>query len=138
MASVSPLAPTSTPQVWAARTLSTLVVLFMLFDSIIHLLKPAPVVDAFTRLGYPLSASVGIGIVELLCLIAYAIPRTAPLGAVLLTGVVGGAIATHIRAGSPPFEAYIFPAILGLMIWGGVWLRDPGLRAIFPLRAGTP
>jgi hypothetical protein len=137
MNSVTTLAPTSTPQLWTARTLSTLVVLFMLFDSIIHLMKPAPVVDAFNRLGYPLSASVGIGILELLCLLAYAIPRTALLGAVLLTGHLGGAISTHVRAGSPVFEAYIFPAILALMIWGGIWLRDPRLRAIFPVRTGN-
>lgn len=136
MNSVIPLAPTSTPQLWTARTLSTLVVLFMLFDSTIHLMKPAPVVDAFNRLGYPLSASVGIGILELLCLLAYAIPRTALLGAVLLTGVLGGAISTQVRAGSPAFEAYIFPTILGLMIWGGIWLRDSCLRAIFPIRTG--
>ena len=137
MNSVTPVAPASTPQLWTARTLSTLVILFMLFDSIIHLMKPAPVVDAFNRLGYPLSASVGIGILELLCLLAYAIPRTALLGAVLLTGLLGGAISTHVRAGSPVFEAYIFPAILALMIWGGVWLRDPRLRVIFPVRTGN-
>ena len=136
MNSVSTLAPTSTPLLWTARILSTLVILFMLFDATIHIMKPAPVADAFARLGYPLSASVGIGIFELLCLLAYAIPRTALLGAVLLTGVLGGAVSTHVRAGSPAFEAYIFPAILGAMIWGGIWLRDSRLRAIFPLRTG--
>ena len=136
MNSVSTLAPTSTPLLWTARILSTLVILFMLFDATIHIMKPAPVADAFARLGYPLSASVGIGILELLCLLAYAIPRTALLGAVLLTGVLGGAVSTHVRAGSPAFEAYIFPAILGAMIWGGIWLRDSRLRAIFPLRTG--
>lgn len=136
MNSVSTLAPTSTPLLWTARILSTLVILFMLFDATIHIMKPAPVADAFARLGYPLSASVGIGILELLCLLAYAMPRTALLGAVLLTGVLGGAVSTHVRAGSPAFEAYIFPAILGAMIWGGIWLRDSRLRAIFPLRTG--
>jgi len=137
MVSVSPLAPISRGTLWTARTLYALVILFMLFDSTAHLLKPAPVVEAFNRLGYPLSASVGIGVVELLCLIAYAVPRTALLGAVLLTGVLGGAIATHVRAGSPVFEAYIFPAILGLVIWGGIWLRDARLRAMFPVRSGA-
>jgi hypothetical protein len=136
MNSVSALAPTSTPLLWTARVLSTLVILFMLFDATIHIMKPAPVVDAFARLGYPLSASVGIGILELFCLLAYATPRTALLGAVLLSGVLGGAISTHVRAGSPAFEAYIFPAILGAMIWGGIWLRDSRLRAIFPIRTG--
>jgi hypothetical protein len=114
--------------------MSALVVVFLLFDTIIHLTKPAPVVDAFARLGYPLSASVGIGIVEFLCLVVYAIPRTAALGAILLMGLLGGAIATHVRAGSPAFEAYVFPILLGLLIWGGVWLRDERLRALVPLR----
>jgi hypothetical protein len=119
---------------WTARILSAVVVLFLLFDATLHLTKPTPVINAFNKLGYPLSASVGIGIVELLCLVAYLIPRTAPLGAILLTGIVGGAIATHVRAGSPMFEAYIFPILLGLLIWGGIWLRDERLRALIPIR----
>lgn len=137
MNSVTNLAPASTGKLWTARVMSTLAVLFLLFDATIHLVKPAPVVDAFARLGYPLSASLGIGIVEFLCLLAYVIPRTTALGAVLLTGLLGGAISTHVRAGSPPFEAYIFPAILALLIWGGVWLRDARLRAMFPVRSGA-
>lgn len=119
---------------WAARLMSVLVVLFLLFDTAIHLTKPAAVVDAFAKLGYPLSASAGIGIVELLCLAAYVIPQSAVLGATLLTGLLGGAIATHVRAGSPAFEAYIFPILFGLVLWGGIWLRDARLRALFPLR----
>lgn len=126
--------PLSKTSLWTARIISALVVLFLLFDSAIHLTKPTPVVDAFARLGYPLSASVGIGIVELLCLIAYVIPRLAVLGAILLTAIIGGAIATQVRAGSPVFEAYIFPGLLGLLIWVGVWLRDHRLRELVPLR----
>ncbi len=114
--------------------MSALAGLFLLFDTTLHLTKPAPVVDAFVRLGYPLSASVGIGVVELLSLALYVIPRTAALGAILLTGLVGGAIATHVRAGSPMFEAYVFPTLLALLIWGGVWLRDERMRALIPLR----
>jgi hypothetical protein len=114
--------------------MSALVVLFLLFDTTLHLTKPTPVVEAFTRLGYPLSASVGIGIVEFLCLVAYVIPRTEALGAILLTGLVGGAIATHVRSGSPAFEAYVFPILVGLLIWGGIWLRDERLRGLVPLR----
>ena len=136
MDSVIQIAPVSKSSLWTARALSTLVALFLLFDATIHLTKPAPVVDAFTRLGYPLSASVGIGMVELACLVAYVIPRTALLGSVLLTGILGGAIATHVRAGSPAFETYIFPAMVGFMIWGGIWLRDARLRAMFPVRSG--
>jgi hypothetical protein len=119
---------------WSARTLSALVTLFLLFDAVAHIAKPTPVADAFARLGYPLSASLGIGILELFCVVVYVIPRTEILGAVLLTGVLGGAIATHLRAGSPPFEAYIFPFIVGLFVWGGIWLRDVRLRALYPLR----
>jgi hypothetical protein len=135
MHSVAQTAPVSNSKLWTARAISALVVLFLLFDSAIHLTKPAPVVDAFAKLGYPLSASVGIGVVELLCLVAYVIPRTAVLGATLLTGVLGGAIATHVRAGSPVFEAYVFPLMLGFLMWGGIWLRDDRLRALFPLRS---
>ena len=119
---------------WSARVLSALVALFLLFDAVGHMAKPAPVVDAFVRLGYPLSASLEIGIIELLCLVAYVIPRTEVLGAVLLTGVLGGAIATHLRVGSPLFEAYIFPVLVGLLVWGAIWLRDVRLQALFPLR----
>ena len=126
-------AAVSRSALWSARILSALVALFLL-DAVGHMAKPAPVVDAFARLGYPLSASLGIGIVELLCLVVYVIPRTEVLGAVLLTGILGGAIATHLRVGSPLFEAYIFPFLVGLLVWGGIWLRDARLRALFPLR----
>ena len=128
-------APVSKGKLWTARVISALVVLFLVFDTTIHLTKPTPVVDAFAKLGFPLDASVGIGIVELLCLAAYVIPRTAALGAVLLTGLLGGAIATHVRAGSPAFEAYIFPILFGLLLWAGIWLRDARLRTLLPLRS---
>ena len=127
-------AAVSRSALWSARVLSALVALFLLFDAVGHMAKPAPVVDAFVRLGYPLSASLEIGIIELLCLVAYVIPRTEVLGAVLLTGVLGGAIATHLRVGSPLFEAYIFPVLVGLLVWGAIWLRDVRLQALFPLR----
>jgi len=135
MHSGTALAPVSKGKLWTARVMSALVVLFLVFDATIHLTKPTPVVDAFAKLGFPLGASVGIGVVELLCLAAYAIPRTAALGAVLLTGLLGGAIATHVRAGSPAFEAYIFPILFGLLLWAGIWLRDARLRTLLPLRS---
>ena len=125
----------SRTQLWSARVMSALVVLFLLFDSALHLAKPPPVAEAFAKLGYPLSASVGIGLAELLCLAAYVIPQTAVLGGVLLTGLLGGAIATQVRAGNPAFEAYVFPTLLGVLLWGGVWLRDRRLRALFPVRS---
>lgn len=127
-------AAVSRSALWSARILSALVALFLLFDAVGHITKPAPVVDAFARLGYPISTSLGIGILELLCLVVYVIPRTEVLGAVLLTGVLGGAVATHLRVGSPLFEAYIFPLLVGLFVWGGIWLRDVRLRALYPLR----
>jgi hypothetical protein len=125
----------SRTRLWSARVMCSLAVLFLLFDSTLHLAKPPPVVEAFAKLGYPLSASVGIGLAELLCLAAYIIPQTAVLGGVLLTGLLGGAIATQVRAGNPAFEAYVFPTLLGVLLWGGVWLRDRRLRALFPVRS---
>ena len=135
MYSATQSVPVSKSKLWAARAVGALAVLFLVFDSLMHLTRPAPVVDAFARLGYPLSASIGIGVVELVCVLAYLIPRTTILGAVLLTGLFGGAIATHVRAGSPPFEAYIFPLLMGILVWGAVWLRDERLRGLFPLRS---
>lgn len=114
---------------WTGRVLCTIVVLFMVFDGVIHLLKPAPVVEGFARLGYPIDTSVGLGMLELAITALYAIPRTATLGAVLLTGYLGGAVATQVRAGSTLFEI-VFPVIVGALAWGGVALRDPRIRAI--------
>ena len=99
----------------------------MVFDGVIHVLKPAPVVEAFARLGYPLGASVGLGILEIVFTALYVIPRTAVLGAVLLTAYLGGAVATQLRAGSGWFET-IFPVIVGAIIWGGLALRDTRVR----------
>jgi DoxX-like protein len=105
-----------------------------LFDSVAHLMKPAPVVEAFAQLGYPLSASVKIGVVLLVSVVIYLIPKTAVLGAVLLTGYLGGAVATHVRAGSTLFET-VFPVIFGGLVWLGIFLLEPRLRALIPLRS---
>jgi uncharacterized membrane protein YphA (DoxX/SURF4 family) len=118
---------------WAGRVISTLPVLLLLFSSSGKLLKAPQAVDEFTRLGYPDSVIFGLGIVELVCAILYAIPRTAILGAILLTGYLGGAIATHVRVGDPVFNI-IMPVIIGVFIWAGVFLRDERLRAYLPLR----
>ena len=114
---------------WPGRALSALVVLFMVFDGVIHLLTPAPVVDAFAQLGYPIHLSVGIGLLELACTALYVIPRTAPLGAVLLTAYLGGATATQVRVEAGWFPV-LFPALLGALIWGGLALRDRRIRAL--------
>lgn len=117
---------------WTGRTLSALVVVFMIFDGVIHIARPAPVVDAFTQLGVPLRLSLGIGIVELVCTALYAIPRTSVLGALLLTGYLGGAIATQLRSGAGWFPT-IFPLIIAALLWGGLALRDARVRALASL-----
>lgn len=117
---------------WTGRILSILAIVFMLFDAIGHLLKPAPVVQAFLQLGIPLSLSIYLGIIQLLCILIYVIPRTSILGAVLITGYLGGAVAIHMRVGNPLFEC-IFPIIIGVLFWAGLLLRDTRLRAIFPI-----
>ncbi len=120
---------------WAGRILSGLVVLFLIPDGIIKFIKPAPVVDAFARLGWPMSTSVTLGILLLLCTALYAIPRTSVLGAVLLTAYLGGAVATHLRVGDPLFSHVLFPTYLGIMLWLGLYLREGRLRALIPLRS---
>ena len=116
---------------WAGRVLSALPALFLLFDAVLKLVKPAPVVEATVALGYPQSVIRGLGIVLLACTILYVIPRTAVLGAILLTGYLGGAVATHVRVGDGAFPV-VFPVILGALLWGGRYLRDERLRSLVP------
>lgn len=123
----------SMASVWVGRILSALTVLFMLFDAIMKLAKPAPVLEASARIGIPTSQIVGIGVLLLISTIIYAIPRSAVLGAVLLTGYLGGAVAIQMRAGSPPFET-VFPVLFGIVMWAGVYLRECGLRRVFPVK----
>jgi len=121
-------------RLWAGRIMSGVAVLFLLFDSVGKVLKLAPVVEGTTQLGYPVSVLLGIGTVELLCLVVYMIPRTSILGAILLTGYLGGAVATHVRIGSPLFSHVLFPIYVAVLIWGGLYLRDERLRTVIPLR----
>ena len=116
-------------------TFSGLVIAFMLFDSIIKIIKIEPVVQSFQQLGYQDSIARTIGIMELGITILYAIPRTAVFGAVLLMGVLGGAIASHARLGDPLFSHTLFGVYLGIVAWGGLWLRDARLRSLFPGRS---
>ena len=129
MASFPQTPQISRARLWTGRVISILITLFMLFDCLGHFLKPAPVVQAFAQLGFPLRFSVPLAIVELACVALYVMPRTAILGAILLTGYLGGAIATQLRAGSPLFSV-AFPVILGALIWGGLFLRDERIRAL--------
>lgn len=121
---------------WTLRIgyiLSVIPVLFLLVDGIMKLFKPAVVVDATTELGYSESVIVPLGIVLVTCTVLYVIPRTAVLGAILLTGYLRGAVATHVRVGAGGFN-FLFPVIVGAMIWGGLYLRDSRISALIPFR----
>ena len=119
---------------WAGIILSALPVLFVLFDGAIHLMVIPPVVQAFTQLGYPVSTSRALGVIELVCIVLYLMPRTSVLGAILLTGYLGGAVATNLRVGSPLFSNTLFPVYVGILAWGGLFLRDERVRALIPVR----
>ncbi len=119
----------STTRLLIGRILTVLVVLFLLFDSAGKFMKPVQVVEACTRLGWPLNLVIILGVILLICTILYAIPRTSLLGATLLTGYFGGAVAIHLRAGSPLFET-IFPVIFGVLAWTGILLRDDRIRIL--------
>ena len=123
---------TSNKSLWTGRILSGLAVAFMLFDAIIHVMKPAPVVDGFAKLGFPLSVAVPLGIIELVCVALYVIPRTSVFGAILLSGYLGGAIASQVRIGSPMISTTLFPIYVALFLWGGLYFRDDRVRALIP------
>ena len=126
--------PTSKTALWTGRILSSLAILFLLFDTTIKLLRLPMVAESTAQLGYPASLAFTIGLIELICLIVYMIPPTSILGAVLLTGYLGGAIATHVRLGSPLFTHILFPTYIATLIWGGLYLRDVRVRALVPFR----
>jgi len=128
----STLGTTRRPK-WRLRAgiaVSALPVSFLLFDCVIKLIKIQPVVESFAQLGYPDTLARGVGLLELACLALYLLPRTAILGAILLTGFLGGAIATHLRIADPLFSHTLFPAYVGVLVWGGLLLRDDTLRAL--------
>ena len=108
--------------------------LFMLFDVAIKLMRHPMVEETMRQLGFPGGLGLPIGVVEAICLVLYLVRRTAVLGAVLFMGIFGGAIATHLRHADPLFSHVLFGIYLGFFMWGGLWLRDPALRTIFPLR----
>jgi hypothetical protein len=121
--------PVSESAPLVGRILTGLAALFLVVDGVMKLAKPAAVVDSMVELGYPVRLTEGIGILLLACLAVYLYPRTSALGAVLLTGYLGGAIATHLRVENGLFEL-MFPIIVGAFIWGGLYLRDERLRAL--------
>lgn len=121
---------------WTSYVLSVLPSLLLLLDGVSKLFKPAPVVEATVQLGYPESSIVVMGIVLIISTILYLIPRTSVLGAILLTGYLGGAAATHLRVGNSLFNM-LFPVFFGALLWGGIYLRDARLRSLIPLRTNT-
>ena len=123
----------SNKQLWLGRTMSAMPALFLLVDGAMKLVKPEVVIKATVELGYAESVIVPLGIVLLTCTILYLVPRTAVLGAILLTGYLGGAVATHVRAGEGLF-VILFPVVFGALLWGGLVLRDERLRELLPLR----
>lgn len=113
---------------WAGRTISALVIAFLTFDAVGKLLEIPQVLDGTALLGYPTEVVFGLGVTLLACIVAYAIPSTSVLGAILLTGYLGGAVATHVRVGNPTFTHVLFPVYVSVLAWGALWLRSPQLR----------
>lgn len=118
--------------VWVGRVISALMILFLLFDGGIKVLELAPAMEGSTRLGIPAGVIQPIGIAAVICVVLYAIPRTSILGAILLTGYLGGATATQVRLEDPWF---FFPVFLGMLVWAGIYFRDERLRALIPLKS---
>lgn len=132
MQRASSVQPASGTARWAGLILSGLVIVFLLIDGAIKLVPLDVVIETSAELGLGAHLARPLGIITLACTILYAIPRTSVLGAILLTAYMGGAIATHVRVGSPLFSHTLFGVYLGLMIWGGLYLRDERLRALIP------
>ncbi|MCC8429302.1 DoxX family protein [Reyranella aquatilis] len=127
----------STPALWTGRVMSGLAVLFLLFDGGIKLVPLEIVITTSKEMGLPATEAFArfLGVVTLVCTALYAWPRTALLGAVVLTGLFGGAIATHLKLHSPLFSHTLFGLYLGILVWGGLWLRDPRVRQVMPFLA---
>ena len=117
-----------------AYVLTTLAAVFLLLDTVMELLRLAPAVEGTTALGYPVHTVAVIGAIELVCLALYLVPQTAVFGAVVMTGYLGGAVATHVRIGNPLLTHTHFPIYVAAMIWGGLYLREPRLRELMPFR----
>ena len=127
--------PISKTALWTGRVMSALPVLLVLFGSVVKLMKTASVVEAFVRAGIPERLIIPVGIIELVCVIVYLIPQTAVLGAILMSGLLGGATITNLRISDP---TYPMPIVLGMLAWGGLFLRDLRLRDLIPIRRVAP
>jgi hypothetical protein len=122
----------SKTMLWTGRIISALPVLLFVATATFGLLKPAAAMQGAAHYGFPDGVLLRVTIVEIACAILYVIPRTAVLGAILLTGYLGGAVVTHVRVGEP----FFFPLIVGIMVWAGLYLRDARVRELIPLRRG--
>jgi len=131
MASNAQAGTVSKGALWTGWILTILPVLLLIFSAIMKFAKPPPVVQGFEHMGLSLSLAVPLGVVELVCALIYVFPRTSVLGAILLTGYLGGATCATLRVG----DSFIPPVIVGVLIWGGLFLRDPRIRALIPLRS---
>lgn len=129
-----PEASVSKGRLWTGLILSILPALFLLLDGVMKLTKPEIVVKTTFEIGYQESIIVPLGIVLLICTVLYLIPQTSVLGAILLTGYLGGAVATNARIGSPLFSHILFPVYIGVLVWGGLFLRDSRVSALIPFR----
>src|SRR5438445_6654527 len=136
MATIAEKVPVSKSALWLGRVLSGLVILFLLVDGAIKLVPWPVVTESMDRIGYGSSETLArsLGIITIVCTVLYSVPPTSILGAILLTGYLGGAMASHVRIGSPLFTHILFGFYLGLILWGGLWLRDPTLRNLIPFR----
>ena len=123
--------PVSKGSLWTGRIISGLIVVFLSFDAVIKIIKIPAAVEGTAKLGYPTGVLVPLGLVLLACVVLYVIPRTSVLGAILITGYLGGATATQVRVSDPWF---VLPVFLGMLAWLGLYLRDVGLRPMIPLR----
>src|SRR3979411_767073 len=140
MSTIAETAAVSRPMLWLGRVLSGLVIVFLLFDGAIKLVPWPVVTETMDRMGYGSSEAMArsLGIITIVCTVLYSVPPTSILGAILLTGYLGGAMASHVRIDSPLFTHTLFGFYLGVMVWGGLWLRDPELRRLIPFRPCTP
>jgi hypothetical protein len=125
------VSPVSKTTLWIGRVMSALPVLLVLFGSVVKLMKTASVIEGFVRAGVPERLIIPVGVIEMICVIVYVIPQTAVLGAILMTGLLGGATITNLRIGDP---TYPLPLVLGTLAWGGLFLRDIRLRELIPIR----
>lgn len=124
----------SKKRLWVGRIITILPALFLVFDAVMKIVNITPVVEAMTKLGFPTNLAPTLGIITLVCVALYLFPRTAVLGAILLTGFLGGAVATHVRVGDPLFSHILFPAYIGILIWVGLFLRDTRVAKLIPIR----